>query len=87
VITGLGALRVLVPGEQRPRRAVYVEEWSDPDADLAVLKVDEPPPRCAQIGRSRTGVDALGFGFRPTERATEPDGHAFDGRLSPVRLL
>ncbi len=79
-------LRVLVPWEDEPRPARYVEEYSDPASDVAVLAVDDPPA-WVQLGALREGSAALGVGFRPTELSTEPLGHTFSGSLASGQEL
>jgi hypothetical protein len=87
VIDGLADLRVALPGEETARRATYEAERSDSRGDIAVLSVEGAPPGCVQLARAREGVRAIGWGFRPSEHATEPEGHPFDGTLGSEGLI
>lgn len=86
VIEGVQFPRVRVPGWTELCAAMYVEELSNPAADVAVLKIARESP-CVQLGSARERIDVLAQGFRPHEQGTEPEGHTFHGRLEPGQVL
>ena len=87
VIEGASNLRVRLAGETESRPATYVPDLSsDPRLDVAVLKIESPSP-CVQLGPARSLAEVLAHGFRPGEKATEPNGHTFHGHLSPGQDL
>jgi hypothetical protein len=80
-------IHVQISKDSEQLAAEYLAEFSNPRADIAVLRlhgVDAPP---VQLGRMREGTEALGFGFRPTALAAEKAGHSFSGKLGPGQDL
>ena len=87
VIFGLDSLHVALPGDSEPRPAEYVAEYSNPVADIAVLRVMGMQSPAVQVGRTRESFAANGMGFRPKAGELEPRGHAFSGRVGPGQEL
>ena len=87
VVFGLSEINVQLPDESAPRSAEYDAQHSNPEADIAVLRVSGAPRPGLQLGRCRPAQLAYGSGFRPGAISAEPQGHTFPGRLSPGQAL
>lgn len=87
VVRGLEAISVQGQDDHEPLQATYLADRSVPAADIAVLHVPGLTARPVQLGELRTGVEAYGAGFRPTELAAEPRGRVFAGKLTAGQEL
>src|SRR5688572_12380664 len=74
VIRQLDELIVLPTQGDAAYPATYAAQYSRPESDIVVLRAPglKVPP--IQIGGLRTGVEAYGVGYRPSELAQEPHG-------------
>jgi hypothetical protein len=86
VVFGLPEIWVRFP-DGSTRQAEYDSNHSNPEGDIAVLRVRGAAPPGLQLGRCRPAQLVYGYGFRPGMIGQEPAGHAFSGRLSPGQAL
>lgn len=86
VIFGLQRLQVKISNGE-VFQAEYLEKFSNPVADFAVLKLSNVTVGAVQLGRIREGCEVYGYGFRPKEIYIEPKGHTFPGHLEPGQEL
>jgi len=87
VIAGLTSLKVKLQGSSNVIDAQYLADRSDPDSDLAVLKIPPDLLPAVQLARARDAATVYGYGYRPKTLQQEPEGHSFSGRLSPGQVL
>jgi hypothetical protein len=87
VVRPMERVSVVVDEQDAARPATYLATRSAPELDLAVLRVADLPVEPVQLGGLRTGVDAYGVGFRPSELDAEPTGRVFPGRIEAGQHL
>jgi hypothetical protein len=86
VVAGLGQILVRANDGNDAVSATYVEQWSDPVADIAVLHVPVAG-EAVQVERMPGVGRAYGYGFRPRTVGMERQGHTFSGSYGPGQFL